>query len=1657
MAKQNLSDADKEQLKKDLVEIQQLAVKLGDTSIDINSLQDVEKEYGNIRRILKSLREEWQDYNSDISISSQAFRESVQELSNSNIALGEFRKNYRGLISIADQLQSYQRGYTELTEKDIERFREKIALSKQSLINSREQLKTDLADSTSNKDSLKNQFDALEKIIAQKKKNGESTSVERAERRRITSELNREESNHKKISKALQQNTALIQGEDEAFKDLNIRINETYRQIKEDFISNIDESFKKVVNEMQTTEDSTKKIAKSFSTMATLGQKIQDHQHGITELTEKELKSISEKLESERKNIVYKNELLKSEKAVLEAKQKSNEENIKIVTEEVEKEEERLKIEEKSRKLTDKDYEVLKKLQEKRDKELETRKDINQEIELNGTLTAKIQDVVNGTDENYNKLSSTIAKINDQLKQQKDLLGLGGAAIGGLSTALNKLGFGQLSSMLGVEDAQKQMDDLAKQIVKDREQQLELEKEISEAVDARTGEKLSPEVLAEKQKQLGVLQAQNAQYNGMGGKLSILKKGFSAMGESLKKSLGPLALISMAIEEIIDAMKILDSGAGDMAKSMNMTYSEALKTREELGTIADLSGDAAVQTKDLQESLMAVGKALGSNAKLNEADLVTMTKLTKQAGFTHDELMGMQKLSLTNGKSLEDNTKEVLGSAKAHASMRGLMINEKDVLREVNKMSASLKLSLGGSADKMAEAVVKTKALGLSIEQAEKMADGLLQFESSISSEMEAEMLTGKALNFEKARLLALNNDVAGAAEEIAKQVGTSADFTKMNRIQQEALAKAAGMTRDELAQSLMDREALAALSGKEGETAKMAFDRLVKEVGMEEAKKRLGNEELARQYEQQSVQERFNQTVEKLKEVFVRIAEPLMGILDPIMEIVETIMPLVNVLLFPLMTQIKAMGKYISTFISEPFKAIKEVIGGIIDIFSGDFSQGLEKLGKGLLRSILTPVQAIMNAGISVINSAISLANKIPGVKIGEVKDFNLADSIMGDDVVSKAGYGERTLLSPEGAIKLNNNDTVIAGTKLLDDPNKQFQQQPSIEAPQSSSIFSKILQSVTAPISMMSKGAQSILGSVLPSSSDESSSVLLDVKNVLISIHDIISKGINPGVIEKVKTSESSSLATNASKEINTLNTDSNKISATADFTQMNRVQQEALATVNSTTDKSKDSSIFTSLKETLFKISPILGLASKLFSTEDKSKETIDKSKEIVSLVSSQNDKTKELSTQASTETKKESTLDKIKESVSSALSTSSESKDSSIFTSIKDTLLKLSPALSLASKLFSTENITDKSKENISSLTSSSIASLTDKTKSTDLTKNINVSNADDTSKIDAKSIDKSNVSNLNTLVSSSISDAVKSTETNKTSSLNAVSALNKADLSNLIVNAENVSVVESKTSEENKSSILDIFNPIKMISKITDLFTGKSENETTKANLAESSLTKINLTDSILNTAANTKNITSADKTKSSLLAVNNIADTQSENTATKTEFNKLEEELLTGKKTNELVATSIDNLKVANLIVEKQTEEKTDNTKGAITGAVIGSFLGPLGALAGGLIGEMFSETNEEEITPISNETQMQSQTITSPNNNVTTSTSTNNNQTITSDENVIKILQEAVAVLKAIQAKDTSVQLALDGDVIARKITPNINREQVKTYSNIS
>lgn len=384
---------------------------------------------------------------------------------------------------------------------------------------------------------------------------------------------------------------------------------------------------------------------------------------------------------------------------------------------------------------------------------------------------------------------------------------------------------------------------------------------------------------------------------------SVGDKGFkpastfvSLLGEKIKAALTLTNLLQSSVLLLLDALKKVDDGAGEIAKKMNITYSEALDVRRELTGIANASMDVAVNTRGLQETLLAVNDTVGARVELNEKDLTLFTKLREQAGLSNQELYGILQLATLTNKSFEQTNTELLGAARKFSAIYKTSVNEKQILKDVAGASASLKLSLGGGVDKLAQSVVLVRKFGLNLQQAQKIADGLLQFESSIENELSAELLLGKDLNFERARLLALNGDIAGATALIAEQVGTSADWSKMNVIQQEAMAKAAGLTRDELAQSIIDREVLNKLGVKGAKDAQDAYNTL-RAQGYSEAEiaKKLGDKELARMLEQQNVQERFNQAVEKLKEIFINVANVLMPIFDVFADIFDILGPIVG------------------------------------------------------------------------------------------------------------------------------------------------------------------------------------------------------------------------------------------------------------------------------------------------------------------------------------------------------------------------------------------------------------------------------------------------------------------------------------------------------------------------------------------------------------------------------------------------------------------------------------------------------------------------------------------------------------------------------------------------------------------------------------------
>jgi len=617
--------------------------------------------------------------------------------------------------------------------------------------------------------------------------------------------------------------------------------------------------------------------------------------------------------------------------------------------------------------------------------------------------------------------------------------------------------------------------------------------------------------------------AQEAAASGM--KFNAASTYVNILTNNLADAFTPANLIQSAVLGIVDALFALDKSSGNLAKNFGISYAEAAGLSDKLNSAANNAYLLNVTTQGLTDAYTTLNNEFGTFGQVSEESLATFQRLTKEAGLSNEAAIGLYRTSILTGGELEDNTKAFMGEAKAIADANGLVLNQKQILEEVKNVSSATLLTLGGQPKALANAIVKAKALGVSLEQVENISSSLLDFESSISSELEAELLTGKNLNLEKARLAALNGDIATVAEEIAKQTGSAADFTKMNVIQQEALAKSVGMTREDLAKSLMEREAIAKLSDQEGKTAQEKFNNLVKEVGLEEAKKRLGDEQVANLFAGQNAQERFTATAEKLKEVFVSIAEPLLPVLDIFGKIAETIAPISGAigqivkfaidwgkyLLIPL-AAIKGIGLLARGLVVtqelylklKNFELIKEksinafkTIGNFLTLgmfqtktretalaatelarergkialkqlnlaleneslavklraYAIAGKEFLIEKGKAAWKAIqvgyettlnaikkvgsmLTKKDLLLNIGKAAMG-AISSLSSIPviGWALGLAAAGTVAalgyKFLKGDDVMSQ-GYGKRTLMAPEGAIQLNNKDTVIAGTNL-------------------------------------------------------------------------------------------------------------------------------------------------------------------------------------------------------------------------------------------------------------------------------------------------------------------------------------------------------------------------------------------------------------------------------------------------------------------------------------------------------------------------------------------------------------------------------------------------------------------------------------------------
>ena len=447
-----------------------------------------------------------------------------------------------------------------------------------------------------------------------------------------------------------------------------------------------------------------------------------------------------------------------------------------------------------------------------------TKEQVDEALQMVGVLN-DLTDEQKAALSNYVDQGNAIGDIEDKInavkEQQKEvnkLMGVGGAVIDGLDGLMGKLGMSSSRFKDAVSEAKDKM------------------KATAEAIQSG----------AQK-----------------GGKLSVLMSGLGPLAKGFGAALlDPLSIML----KIVDAFFKVDKASTDVQRltgqnsdaiaGANMRYATSV---DYLETISELTKQTGMNAQNIFSSDVIAGAA----------------ELKNTMGLAADEAGGLAMIAQTTGGNIDATVDSIVDQTSAFNKANRSAVSQNQVLKDVAKASDGIKASLGGNPKALAAAASAARRLGMELSTIDGIASSLLDFEDSISKEMEAELLTGKDLNLEKARELALNNDLKGLGDELFKNAADLNEFGNMNRIQQESYAAALGMTRDQL--------------------GKIAYQKAI-EAGMTEEQAAAAAGVNAEDMKRAEIQEQIQKSLDKLAQAFAPILSiigDIVGILAPAVQIV--------------------------------------------------------------------------------------------------------------------------------------------------------------------------------------------------------------------------------------------------------------------------------------------------------------------------------------------------------------------------------------------------------------------------------------------------------------------------------------------------------------------------------------------------------------------------------------------------------------------------------------------------------------------------------------------------------------------------------------------------------------------------------------------------
>ena len=277
-------------------------------------------------------------------------------------------------------------------------------------------------------------------------------------------------------------------------------------------------------------------------------------------------------------------------------------------------------------------------------------------------------------------------------------------------------------------------------------------------------------------------------FNGLTAGLNRLKVAFMT---------NPFLVSAAAVLALATAVMSFRKAARDTAAELEIS---AQATREMTLQLKMAEGHMKVlgfDSSKLQTTLAQLSEEFGTMEMITVENAKNIEMMAQEMGVAGIEIVKFNKVMMDLTGASFDVATNIAQSVADLADSEGVAVGR--VMSDMASNAETFaKFSMDG-AEGLARAAVEAAKIGGSLSEVLKVADDVLKLETSISNQFKAQVITGKQINLETARRLALEGDIEGLTREVQDIVRNVGDLQTMNVIERQSIADALGISVREL------------------------------------------------------------------------------------------------------------------------------------------------------------------------------------------------------------------------------------------------------------------------------------------------------------------------------------------------------------------------------------------------------------------------------------------------------------------------------------------------------------------------------------------------------------------------------------------------------------------------------------------------------------------------------------------------------------------------------------------------------------------------------------------------------------------------------------------------------------------------------------------